>query len=103
RRHAHRFTVIVPRVRCGTLAEVLEQAIEAAKPAHTLHQLCWVDAGFRVGSASLVGISHLGAVERAEPAVLGKATLSTFTTLHRGRREDRYPYFKPMNPWEASP
>ena len=86
-----------------TLAAVLELAIETSKPAHTLHRLCWLDAGFRVGSASLVGVSHLGPVDKAEPAVLGSAVLSTFTTLHRGRREDRYPYFKPMNPWEASP
>jgi len=95
--------VIVPRARCSTLAAVLELAIETSKPAHTLHRLCWLDAGFRVGSASLVGVSHLGPVDKAEPAVLGSAVLSTFTTLHRGRREDRYPYFKPMNPWEASP
>lgn len=106
RRHAHRFTVIVPRARCDTLAAVLDLAIERNKPAHTLHRLCWLDAGFRVGSASLVGISHLGPVDRAAPAVLGNAVLSTFTTLHRGRRADadgRYPYFKPMHPWEASP
>uniref|UniRef100_UPI0035AE6472 phage tail protein n=1 Tax=Zoogloea sp. TaxID=49181 RepID=UPI0035AE6472 len=106
RRHAHRFTVIVPRERDDRLAAVLEQALDAAKPAHTLHQLCWLDAGFRVGSASLVGISHLGPVDRPRPAVLGGAVLSPFTTLHRGRFRDdgdRYPYFKPMNPWEASP
>lgn len=103
RRHAHRFTVIVPRACDAALAAVLELAIEAHKPAHTLHRLCWLDAGYRVGSASLVGISHLGPVSRPTPAVLGSAVLSTFTTLHRGRREDRYPYFQPMNPWEASP
>lgn len=103
RRHAHRFTVIVPRACDATLAAVLELAIETHKPAHTVHRLCWLDAGYRVGSASLVGISHLGPVSRPTPAVLGSAVLSTFTTLHRGRREDRYPYFKPMNPWEASP
>ena len=67
RRHAHRFTVIVPRARCDTLAAVLDLAIERNKPAHTLHRLCWLDAGFRVGSASLVGISHLGPVDRAQP------------------------------------
>lgn len=103
RRHAHRFTVIVPRACDAALAAVLELAIETHKPAHTVHRLCWLDAGYRVGSASLVGISHLGPVSRPTPAVLGSAVLSTFTTLHRGRREDRYPYFKPMNPWEASP
>jgi hypothetical protein len=95
--------VIVPRACDAALAAVLELAIETHKPAHTVHRLCWLDAGYRVGSASLVGISHLGPVSRPTPAVLGSAVLSTFTTLHRGRREDRYPYFKPMNPWEASP
>ena len=103
RHHAHRFTVIVPRACDATLGAVLELALEANKPAHTLHRLCWLDAGYRVGSASLVGISHIGPIDRPTPAVLGSAVLSTFTTLHRGRREDRYPYFKPMNPWEASP
>lgn len=103
RRHAHRFTVIVPLPLDSVLADVLEQAIERHKPAHTLHRLCWLDAGFRVGSASLVGISAIGPKDCPRPAVLGSAVLSTFTTLHRGRRDDRYPYFKPMNPWEASP
>jgi phage tail-like protein len=103
RRHAHRFTVIVPRVCDSALEAVLELAIEANKPAHTLHRLCWLDAGYRLGTASLVGISRLGPVERPAPAVLGSAVLSTFATLHRGRRDDRYPYFKPMPPWEASP
>ena len=70
---------------------------------HEAHLQRWLDAGYRVGSASLVGISHLGPVSRPTPAVLGSAVLSTFNTLHRGRREDRYPYFQPMNPWEASP
>ena len=103
RRHAHRFTVIVPAARCDTLAAVLELALETHKPAHTVHRLCWLDSGFRVGSASLVGISPLGPVDRPKAAVLGRAVLSTFTTIHRGRREDRHPYFKPMHPWEASP
>ena len=99
RRHAHRFTVIVPRPCDAVLEAVLELAIETHKPAHTIHRLCWLDAGYRVGSASLVGISHLGSVRRPAPAVLGDAVLSGFTTLHRGRYDDRYPSFKPMTPW----
>lgn len=102
RRHAHRFTVIVPRTCSDTLAAVLEAAIECNKPAHTAHQLCWLDAGYRVGSASLVGISHLGPRAQATPAVLGRATLSAFGTVHHGRRDDRHPHFEPMNRWEAS-
>lgn len=101
RRHAHRFTVIVPRARTDTLAAVLETAIERNKPAHTVHRLCWLDAGYRVGSASLVGISHLGPRARATPAVLGRAALSASSTVHHGR-DERHPHFEPMNRWEAS-
>lgn len=99
RRHAHRFTVIVPRACDAPLAAVLERAIECNKPAHTLHRLCWLDAGFRVGRASLVGLSALGPVSRSQPAILGEALLSPLSTLHRGRRDDR-PHF--ANPWEIS-
>ncbi|HPT49669.1 MAG TPA: phage tail protein [Accumulibacter sp.] len=100
-RHAHRFTVIVPRAASADLKAVLELAIETNKPAHTLHRLCWLDAGFRVGRASLVGLSPLGPVDHAVPAVVGKAVLSTSATLHRGRRDDRAPSF--ATPWEISP
>lgn len=83
RRHAHRFTVIVPLPCDAELRAVLELAIEANKPAHTIHRLCCVDAGWRIGRASLVGISLLGPTEGPAPAVVGDATLSTFTSLHQ--------------------
>lgn len=112
RRHAHRFTVIVPRACDARLAAVLEWAIECNKPAHTVHRLCWLDAGFRVGRASLVGLSALGPVERSRPAVVGEALLSPlsmihYSTVHRACRDDRLhgrcddrPHF--ATPWEIS-
>lgn len=75
RRHAHRFTVIVPRCRKPELEAVLETAIEAAKPAHTLHRLCWIEAGFCLGQSSRVGLHSLGRPARAAPPVLGRALL----------------------------
>jgi len=102
-RHAHRFTVVVPRPCDAVLRAVLELAIETHKPAHTIHRLCWLDAGYRVGSASLVGISHLGAAHRSAPAVLGDAVLSRFTTLHRGRHDGRYPTFQSTDPRGTAP
>ena len=99
RRHAHRFTVIVPRACDPRLAAVLEWAIECNKPAHTVHRLCWLDAGFRVGRASLVGLSALGPVNHSQPAIVGEALLSPLSTIHRGRRDDR-PHF--ATPWEIS-
>lgn len=102
RRHAHRFTVIVPRRYDASLAAMLELAIEQHKPAHTLHALCWIDAGFSPGRA-LVGIARLGPVLHSAPAVLGSATLSAFSTLHHGRCDARRPTFKPSNRREATP
>jgi phage tail-like protein len=103
RRHAHRFTVVVPRPCDALLQAVLELAIETHKPAHTIHRLCWLDAGYRVGSASLVGISHLGAAHGSAPAVLGDAVLSSLTTLHRGRHDGRYPTFQSTDPRGTAP
>ena len=97
RRHAHRFTVIVPLPCDSELEAVLDLAIQTNKPAHTIHRLCWVDTGYRIGRSSMVGISMLGNTVRAAPAVLGGATLSTFTTLHRGGHDDRYRLFHPKD------
>ncbi len=79
RRFAHRFTVIVPRARCAPLDAVLADAIELHKPAHTIHDMCWLDAGFRLGSASMVGISRIGARAAFAPGVLGTAALAGAT------------------------
>ena len=79
RRFAHRFTVIVPRARCAPLDAVLADAIELHKPAHTIHDMCWLDAGFRLGSASMVGISRVGARASFAPGVLGTAALAGAT------------------------
>jgi phage tail-like protein len=89
RRHAHRFTVVVPALRTEELAAVLDLATETHKPAHTIHQLCWLDAGFRLGAGSLVGIARIGAREGFRPAVLG-APLGTDRTVGRAAPDDRW-------------
>ena len=98
RRHAHRFTVIVPLPCDRALEAVLEQALEDHKPAHTLHRLCWVDAGFRVGRSSLVGIASIGKGTDSAPAVLGESALTAFSTIHRGRADGRYPHLAFTDP-----
>lgn len=84
RRRAHRFTVMVPCTENASLKAVLERAIESNKPAHTLHQLHWVDKGYRIGCTSVVGIHALGQIPRAAPAVLGAGVLGVEQTLHKG-------------------
>ncbi|KSB91824.1 hypothetical protein AS593_07310 [Caulobacter vibrioides] len=89
RRFAHRFTVVLSRARTPVLEAVIQDAIEANKPAHTLHALCWMDAGFRVGG-SLVGLSRLGETPCFEPALLGTAVLGADNTLGRAEPETRF-------------
>jgi phage tail-like protein len=75
RQRAHRFTVLIPRCRTAALEAVLEQALELHKPAHTLHQLCWIEAGYCLERGVLVGLHRLGLSPRASPPVLGQALL----------------------------
>jgi phage tail-like protein len=47
--HAHRFSVIVPASLTTEQQDVIRHMLEAHRPAHTLFDLCTVDAGLRVG------------------------------------------------------
>jgi phage tail-like protein len=75
RERAHRFTVMVPRCRMAALEAVLVQALEAHKPAHTEHRLCWLEAGYCLEQGVRVGLHRLGHPARAAPPVLGQALL----------------------------
>jgi phage tail-like protein len=90
RRFAHRFTVLVPAHRDASLEAVLELATETHKPAHTIHTLCWLDAGFRLGAGSLAGIARIGPREGFEPGVIGRAPLGAGRTIGRAAAEDRF-------------
>jgi phage tail-like protein len=90
RRFAHRFTVLVPAHRCDDLEAVLELATETHKPAHTIHAFCWLDAGFRLGAGSLVGLSRIGPRDSFAPGVIGRATLGARHTISRATAEDRF-------------
>jgi phage tail-like protein len=90
RRFAHRFTVVLPCTRTPTLVDVIEAAVEANKPAHTVHTLCWLDAGFRLGGSSTVGLSRLGETPCFEPGLLGTAVLGAANTIGRYQPDTRF-------------
>ena len=111
RRFAHRFTVVLPCRRTDTLEAVIQDAVEANKPAHTLHTLCWLDAGFQLGlqrwsgcrvSARRPASSRVSSAPRCSAATTRSAAMSRTRASGRaaahtggpariGRRGERTP------------
>ncbi|PUB73449.1 MAG: hypothetical protein DBP03_12845 [gamma proteobacterium symbiont of Ctena orbiculata] len=87
RHYAHRFSLVIFSPYEADLAAVVEEAVEAWKPAHTLHRICWLDAGLVVGSNSYVGLgTSLAGSDRWQPALLGSAPLGRDRTLSQARQ-----------------
>lgn len=59
RTHAHRFTVILRRSLSEEQMAVVEHILRVHRPAHTLYDLCTVDAGMRVGLGLHTGLTTL--------------------------------------------
>ncbi|MFV8752712.1 phage tail protein [Nannocystaceae bacterium ST9] len=87
--HAHRFTVIVLDSLVGERRSVVERILDQHRPAHTIVELCTVDAGLRVGVGLMVGLSsvigagsgwttlQLGASALGNAGIIGKPRTGT--------------------------
>lgn len=80
--HAHRFTVLIGR----PLDEVEEAAVRhilaTERPAHTVYDLCTVEAGMRVGHGIHLGLSSLiGPTATFERTVTGRTALGRRSIL----------------------
>lgn len=84
RSHAHRFTVIIPARLTAEQLEVVNHIIEIHRPAHTVFDLCVVDAGMRVGRGLLVGVTSLvGQTGGFKTLQLGASTLGRGAIIGR--------------------
>lgn len=84
RTHAHRFTVIIPAALSSEQLEVVKQIVTVHRPAHTLFDLCTVDAGMRVGHGLLLEVSSvIGRSGGWTSLQLGGSTLGRGTLLGR--------------------
>jgi phage tail-like protein len=76
RAHAHRFAVIIPASLDAEGLAVVRHILDLHRPAHTLVEVCTVDAGLRVGVRCLVGITSLvGRGEGFAPVQVGGSVL----------------------------
>jgi len=57
--HAHRFSVIIPAVLTAEQLEVVRHILDVHRPAHTLVDVCTVDAGIRVGRGLHLGLTSV--------------------------------------------
>lgn len=57
--HAHRFTVVIPAALTSEQQDVVRQILEMHRPAHTLVDICTVNAGMRVGRGLHVALTSI--------------------------------------------
>ena len=80
--YAHKFTVFLPAwvERVKSYRKSIERLVMAEKPAHTEHQIVYVQPRFRVGIQSMIGFdSVIGCYPQG--VVLGKAELGKGSVL----------------------
>lgn len=57
--HAHRFSVIVPLVMNAEQASVVAHILDVHRPAHTMYDVCSIDAGMRIGKSLYTGLTTM--------------------------------------------
>jgi phage tail-like protein len=57
--HAHRFSVVIPAILSAEQLEVVRHILEVHRPAHTLFDVCTLDAGMRIGRGLNVGLTSI--------------------------------------------
>jgi hypothetical protein len=87
---AHLFTILVPAGAFPGQAqrEMLQQVIEAEKPAHTDYHLCFVEPRMRVGFQARLGVDSIVARSRP-PLELNESTLGMDAYLEENEPTSR--------------
>ncbi len=93
--HAHRFTVLIPAALTEEQLDVVHHILDVHRPAHTIVDVCTVDAGMRVGRGLHVALSsivgptggfqtvQLGGTAIGRDAILGRPTTAAAADVSR--------------------
>jgi hypothetical protein len=99
--HAHRFAVIIPAQLTTEQSDVVRRILDVHRPAHTLVEVCTVDAGMRVGRGlhvaltSIIGRSsgfsqlQIGSSTLGRGAIVGRPQAGTVPGASRLGRDSR--------------
>ncbi len=80
--HAHRFTVLIGRPLDDVEEGAIRHILSTERPAHTVYDLCTVEAGMRVGHGIHLGLSSLiGPTAAFERTVVGRTALGRRSIL----------------------
>jgi phage tail-like protein len=86
RTHAHRFTVVIPAALSAEQLDVVRHIVDVQRPAHTLFELCSVEAGMRVGLGLLLELtSVVGRGAGFSSLQLGTGTIGRGSLVGRPR------------------
>lgn len=80
--HAHRFSVVIPRLLTEEQIAAVEHVLAVHRPAHTLFDLCTVGAGMRVGRGLHVELTSIvGRTSGFRPTQLDRSLLGRDSIL----------------------
>lgn len=84
--NAHRFSLIVPLILSTEQRAVIEHILDVHRPAHTIFDICSVDAGMRIGTGLHLGLtSMVGASSGFGELQLGGSVLGRSDTMGRAQ------------------
>lgn len=99
--HAHRFSVIIPLTLNTEEMEVIHQILEQYRPAHTIYDICTVDAGMRMSLGlylelnSVIGHTggflpmHIDGALVSRDTIIGSPSTGIYTGASRLDRDSR--------------
>jgi phage tail-like protein len=81
---AHRFSVLIPAALSAEQLDVVRHILEIHRPAHTVFDVCTVEAGMRVGQGLYAGLTSLiGRTSGFQPLQVGGSLLGGGTIVGR--------------------
>jgi hypothetical protein len=104
---AHRFVVVLGRAYDAETAARVQRAVEASRPAHTLFELRWADAGWRLGDGEGLDVGLAPAASEGDltvvSLVLGAESTPTGGRINPGQDGGVVSLHHPIELYKAFP